>query len=75
MGKFIVSVRKNDEFQFNLQAGNGQLILTSEGYSSKSACMNGVESVKKMQVMMPVMIVKRQLTVNRFLISNPRTAR
>ncbi|MBI1341652.1 MAG: DUF1508 domain-containing protein [Terrimonas sp.] len=47
MGKFVLTTRKNGEFQFNLQAGNGQVILTSEGYSTKAACMNGVESVKK----------------------------
>ncbi|HPG09930.1 MAG TPA: YegP family protein [Chitinophagaceae bacterium] len=47
MGKFVISTRKNGEFQFNLQAGNGQVILTSEGYTSKAACMNGVESVQK----------------------------
>lgn len=47
MGKFIVSIRKNGEFQFNLQAANGQTILSSEGYSSKAACLNGVESVRK----------------------------
>ena len=47
MGKFVVSNRKNGEFQFNLQASNGQTILSSEGYVSKSACLNGVESVRK----------------------------
>lgn len=47
MGKFEISKRKNNEFQFNLKAGNGQVILTSEGYSSKSNCQNGIESVKK----------------------------
>ena len=47
MGKFVVSTRKNGEFQFNLKAGNGQVILASEGYSSKSACMNGIDSVQK----------------------------
>ncbi len=47
MGKFVISKRKNGEFQFNLKAGNGQIILTSEGYTTKSACQNGVESVKK----------------------------
>lgn len=47
MGKFIVSKRKNEEFQFNLKATNGQIILTSEGYTTKTACLNGVESVKK----------------------------
>jgi hypothetical protein len=47
MGKFEITLRKNGEFQFNLKATNGQTILTSEGYTTKSACMNGIESVKK----------------------------
>jgi hypothetical protein len=47
MGKFVVTTRKNGEFQFNLKANNGQVILTSEGYSSKTNCLNGIESVKK----------------------------
>ena len=47
MAKFEISMRKNGEFQFNLKASNGEVILTSEGYTTKSACLNGVESVKK----------------------------
>jgi uncharacterized protein YegP (UPF0339 family) len=47
MGKFVITKRTNGEFQFNLKAGNGQTILASEGYSTKSACMSGIESVKK----------------------------
>lgn len=47
MGKFTITVRKNGEFQFNLKAANGQVILTSEGYTTKAACTNGIESVKK----------------------------
>ena len=47
MGKFEITSRKNGEFQFNLKATNGQTILTSEGYTTKSACMNGIDSVKK----------------------------
>lgn len=47
MGKFIISSRSNGEFQFNLKADNGQVILNSEGYKTKAACNNGVESVKK----------------------------
>jgi len=47
MGTFLISKRKNDEFQFVLKAGNGQVILASEGYASKAACDNGIESVKK----------------------------
>lgn len=47
MGTFLVSKRKNDEFQFVLKAGNGQVILASEGYTTKAACENGIESVRK----------------------------
>jgi uncharacterized protein len=47
MGKFVITTRKNGEFQFNLKAGNGQTILASEGYTTKAACENGIESVRK----------------------------
>ena len=47
MGKFVIKNRRNGEFQFDLKAGNGQTILTSEGYTTKTACLNGIESVKK----------------------------
>jgi uncharacterized protein YegP (UPF0339 family) len=47
MGKFVITKRTNGEFQFNLAAGNGQTILTSEGYVAKSSCENGIESVRK----------------------------
>jgi uncharacterized protein len=47
MSKFVITKRKNGEYQFNLQAGNGQTILSSEGYSTKSNCENGIESVKR----------------------------
>jgi uncharacterized protein YegP (UPF0339 family) len=46
MGKFVISTRKNGEFQFNLKAGNGQIILSSEGYKTKASCENGIASVK-----------------------------
>ncbi|MDR7370133.1 YegP family protein [Flavobacterium aquidurense] len=46
MGKFALTKRANGEFQFNLKAGNGQTILSSEGYTTKAACINGIESVK-----------------------------
>ena len=46
MGKFKVKKAKTG-FMFNLVAGNGEIIGTSEIYSSKAACMNGVESVSK----------------------------
>lgn len=47
MGKFVITIRKNGEFQFNLKATNGQVILASEGYKTKASCLSGIESVKK----------------------------
>lgn len=47
MGSFLITKRANGEFQFVLKAGNGQVILASEGYTTKAACENGIESVKK----------------------------
>ncbi len=46
-GKFEIKQSANGKFHFNLKAGNGQIILSSEMYESKSACQNGVESVRK----------------------------
>lgn len=47
MGKFEIKTDKSGKFRFNLKAGNGQVILSSEAYNSKSACDNGIESVRK----------------------------
>lgn len=47
MAKFEIILRKNNEYQFNLKASNGQVILTSEGYTTKASCKNGIESVRK----------------------------
>ena len=47
MGKFIIKTRKDGQFQFNLKAVNGQVILTSEAYKAKDSCLAGVVSVKK----------------------------
>lgn len=47
MGKFEINTDKSGKFRFNLKAGNGQVILSSQGYSSKDGCENGIESVKK----------------------------
>ena len=47
MGKFVVTQRANGDFQFNLKAGNGQVILSSQGYAAKPSCLNGIVSVRK----------------------------
>ncbi len=46
MGKFAVKTVKTG-IKFNLKAGNGEIIATSEVYTTRAACMNGIESVRK----------------------------
>ncbi len=46
MGKFVIEEAKNG-IKFDLKAGNGEVIASSEVYSSKAACTNGIESVRK----------------------------
>lgn len=46
-GKFELYKDKRGEFRFRLKAGNGEIILASEGYKDKSGATNGIESVKK----------------------------
>ncbi len=46
-GTFELKTSSNGKFFFNLLAGNGQIVLTSEMYEAKASALNGVESVKK----------------------------
>ena len=46
MGKFVVKEVKTG-FKFDLKAGNGEVIATSEVYTSEQGCLNGIESVRK----------------------------
>lgn len=46
-GKFELKAGRTGKFRFNLKASNGQTILTSEAYESRSAATKGITSVKK----------------------------
>ena len=46
MGKFVVK-ETSTGIKFDLKAGNGEVIATSEVYTTKDACLNGIASVKK----------------------------
>ena len=46
-GKFVLKDAKGGKFMFNLCAGNGQAILTSELYNTKRSAQNGIASVGK----------------------------
>ena len=42
-GYFEIRTRSDGQFMFNLKADNHEIILTSEAYTTKAACMNGIE--------------------------------
>ena len=46
MGKFVIR-KTNTGIKFNLKASNGEIIATSEVYTSEAGCRKGVASVIK----------------------------
>lgn len=46
MGKYLIKKTKTG-IKFDLKAGNGEVIATSEVYTTEKACRAGVESVKR----------------------------
>ncbi|MBR3808059.1 MAG: YegP family protein [Lachnospiraceae bacterium] len=68
MGKFVVR-KTNTGVKFDLKAGNGQVIATSEVYNSDAACKNGIESVKKNA---PVAAVENQTVEGFATEKNPK---
>lgn len=45
-GKFTITKGKDGKHYFALKAGNGEVILQSQGYASENSCAKGVESVR-----------------------------
>lgn len=45
MGKFVIKETKSG-FKFDLKAGNGEIIASSEVYNALKSAQNGVESVR-----------------------------
>jgi uncharacterized protein YegP (UPF0339 family) len=46
-GKFVLKKDAGGQFRFNLLASNGQVIASSEAYTTKAAALNGIDSVKR----------------------------
>ena len=46
MGKFVIKPTAKG-FKFNLKAGNGEIIVTSQVYASLKTCKAGCESVRR----------------------------
>lgn len=68
MGKFVVR-ETGTGIKFDLKAGNGEVIATSEVYSAEASCMNGIESVKKNA---PVAVVEDQTVEGYATEKNPK---
>lgn len=68
MGKFVVK-EVNSGFKFDLKATNGQVIASSEVYSSKPSCLKGIESVKKNA---PIANLENQLNEGFEVMKNPK---
>ena len=46
-GTFEIYKNKAGKHSFRLKAGNGETILSSQGYASSAGCKNGIESVRR----------------------------
>lgn len=68
MGKFVIRSTKTG-VKFDLKAGNGEVIATSEVYNSLSACKNGIASVQKNA---PIAAVEDQTTEGCAAEKNPK---
>lgn len=45
-GRFVIKKKASGKYHFVLKAANGEIIATSEEYTSKASAKNGIESVK-----------------------------
>lgn len=68
MGKFVIR-KVNTGIKFDLKATNGQVILTSEVYTTEAACRNGIESIKKNA---PIANMENQTEENFETVTNPK---
>ena len=68
MGKFVIR-KTATGIKFDLKAGNGEVIATSEVYSSESACRNGIASVQKNA---PVAAVEDQTVEGFAAVKHPK---
>ena len=58
-GRFELWTDKGGDWRFNLKASNGQVIATSQGYSSKAGALNGIESVRTNAPGAPVVEIEK----------------
>lgn len=68
MGKYAVRQVKTG-VKFNLKAGNGEIIAVSEVYTTKNACLNGIDSIRRNA---PIAALENQITEGYETAKNPK---
>lgn len=68
MGKFVMK-KVSSGFKFDLKAGNGETIATSEVYTTEASCENGIESVRKNA---PIANLEDQTVEGFATVANPK---
>ncbi len=44
--RFVIQKKQSGQYHFVLRAANGEIIATSENYTTKAAAQKGIDSVK-----------------------------
>lgn len=60
-GKFELKQNTHSEWYFVLKAGNGEVIATSETYSSKAAARKGINSIRLNAPFARVVVKEREV--------------
>ena len=68
MGKFVIR-KTTTGVKFDLKAGNGEVVATSEVYTSVEACSKGIASVQKNA---PIAEVENQTVVGYVTAKHPK---
>ena len=53
-GKFVIKKGRTGQFRFSLVGRNGQIVATSETYTTKASCLNGIKAVKTLAADAPI---------------------
>ncbi len=52
--KYQIFKGKDGQFYFRLKAANGEIIASSEGYTTKQSAQNGIEAIRTVAVEAPI---------------------
>lgn len=56
--KFQIFNGKDGQFYFRLKAANGEIVCSSEGYTSLQNCKHGIEVIQKISASAEIEIIK-----------------